>query len=481
MHYINSGHNESRVIDSFNAGQYLYNYVDLQAAFGNDLDAATLHYINYGYFEGRVDEPVEFPFLVSRNIAGVQGNGFSGSPSFSSDGRYVVFSSDSTNLVQGDTSIISDIFIKDLQSGTIQRVSTDANGGQANDWSDNGKFSADVRYVVFQSYATNLVPGDTNKNYDIFVKDLLSGAIHRVSVDANGGQGNGESWGGQFSADGRYVVFESDASNLVPGDTNDTRDIFVKDLQSGAIERISTDANGGQVNGASYEGQFSADGRYVLFASDASNLLPDDNNNYTDIFVKDLQNGTIQRVSTDRDGDQGNWPSSNGQFSADGKYVVFDSFASNLVPGDTNGTTDVFIKDLQRGAIERISTDATGGQGNQWSGDGAFSADGRYDSCSQVWPATLSRATPIKTMTSLSRTCRTARSTASRSMPMVERAMDGVALGSSRLTAATSCSEVAPFSSRATLMARRMSLLLSTPSCSPKAGRLFCTSPPLQG
>jgi hypothetical protein len=190
----------------------------------------------------------------------------------------------------------------------------------------------------------------------------------RVSTDAAGVQGNGSSQDAQFSADGRYVVFESDASNLVAGDSNGANDIFVKDLQSGAIQRVSTDAAGVQGNRlSSYNAQFSADGRYVVFESYASNLVAGDSNGYLDIFVKDLQSGAIQRVSTDAAGVQGNSSSLNAQFSADGRYVVFESYASNLVAGDSNGTTDIFVKDLQSGAIQRVSTDAAGVQGNNQS------------------------------------------------------------------------------------------------------------------
>jgi Ca2+-binding RTX toxin-like protein len=315
---------------------------------------------------------------VSTDAAGAQGNGNSYNARFSADGRSVVFESSASNLVAGDSNGTGDLFVKDLQSGAIQRVSTDAAGAQGNDGSYSAQFSADGRSVLFESFASNLVSGDSNGVYDVFVKELQSGAIQRVSTDAAGVQGNGNSYNAQFSADGRSVVFQSVASNLVSGDSNAAYDIFVKDLQSGAIQRVSTDAAGAQGNSNSYNAQFSADGRSVVFSSTASNLVSGDSNGAYDIFVKDLQSGAIQRVSTDAAGVQGNSSSFNAQLSADGRYVVFESFASNLVTDDSNGAYDLFVKDLQSGAIQRVSTDAAGVQGNDFSGNARFSADASY-------------------------------------------------------------------------------------------------------
>ena len=314
---------------------------------------------------------------VSRDSAGVQGNNGSENAQFSTDGRSVVFESSASNLVAGDTNGNGDIFVKDLQSGAIQRVSTDAAGVQGNSSSLNAQISADGRTVVFESYASNLVVGDSNNNVDIFIKDLQSGGVQRVSTDAAGVQGNALSEKAQISADGRSVLFQSISSNLVPGDSNGAYDIFVKDLQSGAIRRVSSDAAGVQGNNSSFKAHFSADGRYVVFESSASNLVAGDSNGTYDVFVKDLQSGAIQRVSTDDAGAQGNGFSGNARFSADGRSVVFESSASNLMAGDSNGASDIFVKDLQSGAIQRVSTDATGVQGNGLSNNARFSADGR--------------------------------------------------------------------------------------------------------
>ena len=188
-------------------------------------------------------------------------------------------------------------------------------------------FSADGRYVVFASAVAS--------NIEIFRTDLLTGEVVRVSTSATGGQADSNSYQPQISADGRYVVFLSDATNLVAGDTNVRSDIFRKDLVTGEIVRVSTSASSGQANNDSYRPQISADGRYVVFTSDASDLVAGDTNVRSDIFRKDLQTGEIIRVSTSATGAQASGYSDYAQISADGRYVVFESNATNLVAGDT--------------------------------------------------------------------------------------------------------------------------------------------------
>jgi hypothetical protein len=286
--------------------------------------------------------------IVSADAAGNEGNNestlySSGLHSISADGRYVAFYSFASNLVAGDTNGTPDIFVKDTQTGAITRVSVEGAGAQANSYSYNPSISADGRYVAFYSEANNLVSGDTNNATDIFVKDTQTGAITRVSVDGGGAQANNYSFNPSISADGRYVAFYSGASNLVAGDTNGTSDIFVKDTLTGAIQRVSTGALGTQANSGSYEPSISADGRYVAFRSDTSNLVAGDTNGTTDIFVKDTLTGGIARVSVDGAGAQANNSSYYGSLSGDGRTVAFLSYASNLVPGDTNNTGDVFL------------------------------------------------------------------------------------------------------------------------------------------
>jgi Tol biopolymer transport system component len=315
--------------------------------------------------------------LVSTSSSGAKGNAWCYYPVFSPDGRQVAFTSEASNLVAGDTNGARDSFVKDLASGAITRVSTSASGVQGNGLSSAPVFSPDGTKVGFQSRASNLVAGDTNGSYDIFVKDLTTGAITRISTSASGAEGNGHSDDPVFSPDGRQVAFYSYASNLVAGDTNGAGDIFVKDLTTGAITRISTSASGAEGNGLSLDPVFSPDGKQMVFTSEASNLVAGDSNGAKDVFVKDLTTGAITRISTSAGGEQGNGASSDPVFSPDGRHVAFTSHASNLVAGDTNFALDIFVKDLTTGAITRISTAAGGAEGNHYSWEPVFSPDGR--------------------------------------------------------------------------------------------------------
>jgi Tol biopolymer transport system component len=230
--------------------------------------------------------------------------------------------------------------------GTTTCVSVASNGAQGNRQSTAPSISADGRYVAFASLASNLVSGDTNNEPDIFVHDRETGQTNRVSVASDGTQGNGGSYMPSISADGRYAAFKSSASNLVPGDTNGYEDIFVHDRETAQTERVSVASDGTQGNHWSSYLVISADGRYVAFASLASNLVSGDTNNELDIFVHDRETSQTKRVSVASDGaqaDGGSWY--NPSISADGRYVAFGSVASNLVPGDTNGMQDVFVHD----------------------------------------------------------------------------------------------------------------------------------------
>ncbi|MFZ1414112.1 MAG: hypothetical protein WAS73_05975 [Defluviicoccus sp.] len=319
---------------------------------------------------------------ISTGAGGTQGNGECRSPVFSPDGSKVAFQSDASNLVASDTNGSTDIFVKTLATGAIERISTDVNGAQGNAASSQPVFSPDGTKVAFGSYASNLVAGDSNGKGDVFVKTLATGVIERVSTAADGTQGNGSLYVISlpvFSPDGSKVAFESDASNLVAGDTNSNGDIFVKNLATGAIERVSADVSGAQGNSNSIHPVFSPDGSKVAFQSWASNLVAGDTNNRIDIFVKNLATGAISLVSTAADGTQGtggDFGSLRPRFSPDGTKVAFHSDASNLVAGDTNGVADAFVKTLATGAIERVSTAANGVQGNGWSVFSDFSPDG---------------------------------------------------------------------------------------------------------
>jgi len=217
-----------------------------------------------------------------------------------------------------------------------ERISVASDGTQGNSGSANSSISADGRYVVFDSTASNLVSGDTNNYPDIFVHDRVTGITSRISIAPDGTQGNGLSSHPSISADGRYVAFESYANNLVSGDTNNTGDIFVYDRITGITSRVSVASYGTQGNNISVNSSISADGRYIAFDSDASNLVSGDTNNFRDIFVRDRVTGITSRISVATDGIQGNSFANFPSISADGRYIAFGSNASNLVSGDTN-------------------------------------------------------------------------------------------------------------------------------------------------
>ena len=315
---------------------------------------------------------------VSAASDGTEGNNVSAESTIAADGRYVAFSSFATNLVSSDTNARSDIFVHGLQSGQTSRVSVTSTGAQVSGDSEWPALSADGRYVAFQSSASNLVADDSNGFIDVFVHDRQSGETTLVSMASGGTQGNQRSSNPTISGDGRYVAFVSYASNLVTGDTNNVGDIFVHDRQSGQTNRVSVASGGGQANDESIGPVITADGRYVAFTSDASNLVNGDTNGQDDVFVHDRQTGQTNRISLAGGGTQGNGNSSAPAISADGRYVAFSSAASNLVTGDSNGFIDIFIHDRQTGQTTLVSTAADGTQGNLTSSGPAISADGRY-------------------------------------------------------------------------------------------------------
>lgn len=333
-------------------------------------------------FEGLEKRQLFAVDLVSRALPG-DGSDTGNAPSslqstssLSGDGRYIAFVSQASNLVPGDTNRSWDIFVRDNQTGISSRVSTDSQGGEANGDSYFPSISADGRYVAFQSYATNLVAGDTNGYADIFVKDLLTGTLTRLSNGSSGTQGNGDSGSPVISANGQYVAFSSTASNLVSGDGNVAADIFVRDLQLGTLVRASVTATGVQGGGDSITPVISSDGHYVAFASYASNFVANDTNTMVDIFWKDMQTGNLLRVSTDGAAAQGNMDSYSPSMSGDGQWVAFQSYASNFVANDTNGASDIFLKNVSTGVIHRVSTDSQGNQSNGNSFEPVVNSDG---------------------------------------------------------------------------------------------------------
>jgi Tol biopolymer transport system component len=335
------------------------------------------------------DNLSETTTLVSVNKQGTDsGAGRSTLPVISADGRYVAFSSNADDLVTTDNNGTWDVFVRDLQSGTTTLVSVNkdgtGSGTSASGYCDCGitRISADGRFVVFFSRAADLVTTDTNDSVDVFVRDLKNGTTTLVSVNKDGSDsGASESSFPVISADGRFVAFQTSAGDLVATDTNGKTDVFVRDLQHGTTTLVSVNKDGTDSgSGESLSNVISADGRYVAFSSNADNLVATDSNGTRDIFVRDIQNETTTLVSVNKDGiDSGTGYSRETAVSADGRFVVFSSEAGDLVTTDSNDTWDVFVRDIQSGTTTLVSVNKDGtDSGASHSGEVEISADGRY-------------------------------------------------------------------------------------------------------
>jgi len=360
--------------------------------------------------------------LVSVNSDGNEGNFDSDSPAISDDGRYVAFHSFATNLRSNDTNGVADIFVHDRQTGDTTLVNI-VLGGQANDISYDPDISGNGQYITFWSYASNLVGGDNNNVSDVFRYDRIGQTMFRVSLDSNEVQGNFHSSFPSISQDGHAIAFESGASNLVSGDSGIYRDVFWRDMNAGQTKRVSVNSNGNEANGDSFGAAISADGRYVAFTSLANDVTSNDNNPYRDIFLRDTQNNSTERITGsmgdlntweepsvsgsgryltyrgrpplpcdqtlceifvyDRDTDTavrasvsnsgaaGNEDSYTPVMAAGGRYVAFGSKAPNLVPGDTNNYRDIFVRDHL--PVPTMSVNfATGQPGSFFAFDGTF-------------------------------------------------------------------------------------------------------------
>lgn len=284
---------------------------------------------------------------VSVSSGGAQADGLSGGrsdPSISSDGRFVAFDSQASNLAIDADGDVPDVFVRDRQQRTTTLVSVATGGGQqAGGVSESPSLSGDGRYVAFHSFA-QLVEGETTGAADIYVHDRSTSATTLVSTQ------NANSFDPAISGDGNVVVFASRDDTLVPGDTNNAPDVFVRDLQSGVITRVSVRSNGAQANGSSEDvgisPSISADGRLVSFSSLATNLVRADTNGARDAFVHDRATGTTTRVSVGAGGIQADFSSRRPALSPDGRFVAFQSTATNLVAGDRNRSDDVFVRGL---------------------------------------------------------------------------------------------------------------------------------------
>lgn len=281
-------------------------------------------------------------------------------------------------MLQRFTIIFLSFFLSSaaLSAQATTRISVNSLGAQSREGGGSSVLSADGRIVAFDSFAGDLVAGDTNGDLDVFVHDTLTRVTTCVSVDSAGLQGDGDSYGCSLSADGRFVAFHSEAANLVAGDTNGAKDVFMHDRQTGQTIRLSVNSLGGQGNAFSEFPEISADGRFIAFSSGADNLVAGDVNGYLDVFLHDRQTGQCTLISKSSAGLQGNGSSYDAKLSADGQVIAFRSEASDLVAGDLNGATDVFILELATGATSRVSLTYLGAEANDGSWDHHISADG---------------------------------------------------------------------------------------------------------
>jgi hypothetical protein len=339
---------------------------------------------------------------VSVSSTGEEGNDESSRPDISADGRYVVYDSSSSNLVDApDTNSVLDVFLYDRTTRTTTLVSQSLAGGTGNASSFGAAISANGRFVAFSSDATDLTRQAASGARDVYVRDMETGRTKIASIGQDG-TAAGSAASAAISANGRFVAFSSFASDVVPGDTNDNFDVFVRDRRLKQTTRVSVDSSGAEaVGGGSFQPAISDDGQRIAFTSDATNLVADDTNAQQDVFVHDTSDGTTVRASVGADGQQGdgqsNGPGIRGgttfgpDISGDGRYVVFDSIATNLVVDDTNTCSyaggpsfdqpgqcpDIFLRDLEAHMTTRMSVSTAGVEANDASTDPAISRDGQ--------------------------------------------------------------------------------------------------------
>lgn len=315
---------------------------------------------------------------ISKNTQGGNTNDVSSQPSLSASGRYVAFQSSASNLVSNDGNSQQDIFVFDRQNNSTRRVSIDSNGNEGNGLSETPDLSGDGNLIVFASTASNLVSNDSNGKKDIFIHNRQTATTSLLSISSSGSQANNSSSSPAISADGRFVVFVSTATNLVANDSNGSSDIFLLDRDSGLIKLISRDSTGMLAEGDSFNPAISADGQYIVYESLAQNLIPGDNNASSDIFVYDRITAETALASVKSNGTIGNNGSFKPAISGDGRYIAFESLADNLVSGDTNSLQDIFVHDRLTGQTGRVNLDSFGAQANNTSSNAQISADGRF-------------------------------------------------------------------------------------------------------
>lgn len=317
---------------------------------------------------------------ISVNSAGVEQPGESWGASVADDGVHVAFTS-SARLASGDSTVYRDVFVRNRDTLRTVLVSKSYMGTAANRDSQNAVISPNSYRVAYASRASNLVEGDTNDYWDVFLKYTGSSVSVMASVNSEGEQSNGNSSvydSPALSEDGLIVAFTSFANNLAAGDDNAQPDVFVRDVLDRTTTLISCSNAGDPGNGESGTPSISYDGRYVAFRSTASNLVPDDTNGVSDVFVRDRQTGQTERVSINLTGEQGNNHSFDPSVSSTGRFIAFHTLADNLVDDDANDALDVVVHDRETGVTRLVSTNQAGEVANGHSEFPAISAGGRY-------------------------------------------------------------------------------------------------------
>jgi Tol biopolymer transport system component len=320
--------------------------------------------------------------LVSKSELGEATDGRAIEPNVSNDGRYVAFSSYATNVVENDTNGHHDIFVRDTLTGTTERISLSSDGVEGIGPSLDPAISGDGRFVAFESRASNLVEGDTNETIDVFVHDRLNGTTRRISVSNEGIEGESDSRDASISQDGRFIAFISLARNFYEPDSYYGWQIYVHDQNTSMIEMVSVNDAGIPGNWSAVSSDISGNGRFVALESYANNLSPGDTSTGLDIFVRDLVAQTTERVSVDSEGSFPPIPipgnSFNPTISHDGRFVAFESTGTYLVDEDTNDKIDIILRDRLEGATTLVSLGENGVQGNEDSLKPSISGDGRY-------------------------------------------------------------------------------------------------------
>ncbi len=336
---------------------------------------------------------------VSVPAVGIEANDASFTPAVSADGRWVTFASDASNLVRDDYNHVRDVFLRDTQTGKTTRLSVSSAGQQGNSGSFNPSISEDGRFVVYDSFASNLVRDDLNQQGDVFLHDREKRTTTRINRGYDGKESNGQSGFAVISGDGNVIGFESTAANMLAGGVGGTTQIWAYDRTTDTFDLVSRTFLNERAGGGSGNISMSRDGQFVAFSSQASNLVPHDVNLAEDVFVRDRKSGITRRVSVNSVGGESNAASTEPSISADGRIVAFESRATTLLGydvtgqdapkmlvnpdgifdlGDTNFVPDIFVHDLTTAHTERVSVASDGKQATLDSYGASVSGDGRW-------------------------------------------------------------------------------------------------------